>query len=383
MQMPQNQPTPWRDVPPDMADALRPRVAAIAEQIIAAVRAEVPEYDQPLEGEFGRLITGGVRTALEQIIDLLGTTAQLPSTDIYAAMGHAEVDAGRTLDALQSAYRVGARVAWRSIVADVGEHVEPQAMYALAEAIFAYIDRLAGASVAGYSEALAAREGSVQARRQALVEQLLDGAVSDEARSEAAALAGWAPPAAAAVVALDHDDAVAVARRAPEGTLAARTEHGALLIVPDPDGPGRRRALDAALDGLSCAIGPSVPLSRVHLSADRAQRTLALGIAGRMPLTADEHRLELLLQADPALSVELVEAQLGPLHGLTTAARLRAETTLRAWLRTHGDVAEAAALLHVHPQTVRYRLAWLRELLGDEALDDHRRRLELALALLA
>jgi hypothetical protein len=367
-----------------MAATLRPRVPAIAEQIVAAVRAEVPEYDHPLEGEFGRLISGGVRTALDQILDLLGTTAQLPSTDIYAAMGRAQVDAGRTLDALQSAYRTGARVAWRSIVADVGEHVEPQAMYALAEAIFAYIDRLADASVAGYSEALAAREGSAQARRQALAELLLDPAADDEARREAAALAGWALPATAAVVALDHDDAIAVARRAPDGTLAApRTEHGALLIVPDPDGPGRRRALAAALDGLASAIGPSLPPSRLYVSAGRAQRTLALGIAGAVPVTADEHRLELLLQADPALSAELVDAHLGPLHGLTGAARLRAETTLRAWLRTHGDVSEAAELLHVHPQTVRYRLAWLRELLGDEALDDHRRRLELALALLA
>ena len=31
----------------------------------------------------------------------------------------------------------------------------------------------------------------------------------------------------------------------------------------------------------------------------------------------------------------------------------------------HGDVAVAAATLHVHPQTVRYRLAALREAFGD------------------
>ena len=43
-------------------------------------------------------------------------------------------------------------------------------------------------------------------------------------------------------------------------------------------------------------------------------------------------------------------------------------------------MAVAAAALHVHPQTVRYRLAGLRELFGG-ALDDPDARLELAIAL--
>ena len=46
-----------------------------------------------------------------------------------------------------------------------------------------------------------------------------------------------------------------------------------------------------------------------------------------------------------------------------------AEETLRAWLDAHGDVTATAAALHVHPQTVRYRLAGLREAFGG-ALDD-------------
>ena len=43
------------------------------------------------------------------------------------------------------------------------------------------------------------------------------------------------------------------------------------------------------------------------------------------------------------------------------------------------DVAQA---LHVHPQTVRYRLAQLREAFGDD-LDDPDARFELELALRA
>jgi DNA-binding PucR family transcriptional regulator len=43
-------------------------------------------------------------------------------------------------------------------------------------------------------------------------------------------------------------------------------------------------------------------------------------------------------------------------------------------------VQAVAARLHVHPQTVRYRVAQLRELFG-ESLDDPDARFELALAL--
>jgi DNA-binding PucR family transcriptional regulator len=45
-------------------------------------------------------------------------------------------------------------------------------------------------------------------------------------------------------------------------------------------------------------------------------------------------------------------------------------------------VRATAEALHVHVQTVRYRLAQLRAVFGD-ALDDGRARLELELALLA
>ncbi|HEY8581292.1 MAG TPA: helix-turn-helix domain-containing protein, partial [Capillimicrobium sp.] len=62
--------------------------------------------------------------------------------------------------------------------------------------------------------------------------------------------------------------------------------------------------------------------------------------------------------------------------------RDRLAETLRAWLELQGSAPAVAARLHVHPQTVRYRLARLREELGD-ALDDPAARFELLLALRA
>jgi DNA-binding PucR family transcriptional regulator len=90
----------------------------------------------------------------------------------------------------------------------------------------------------------------------------------------------------------------------------------------------------------------------------------------------------LLHGGDPALAHDLATRALAPLHALRPGARDRLRATLRAWLDHPGQVQRVASELHVHPQTVRYRMAQLRELFG-ERLDDAEARFELALALRA
>ena len=58
------------------------------------------------------------------------------------------------------------------------------------------------------------------------------------------------------------------------------------------------------------------------------------------------------------------------------------EETALSFVQQHGNAAAMARALDVHPQTARYRLARLRELLGDQ-LDDPDARFELELALRA
>ncbi len=55
-------------------------------------------------------------------------------------------------------------------------------------------------------------------------------------------------------------------------------------------------------------------------------------------------------------------------------------TTLAAWLAHQRHTPGVAAELHVHPQTVRYRIGKLRELLGED-LEGAEGRFELELAL--
>ena len=65
---------------------------------------------------------------------------------------------------------------------------------------------------------------------------------------------------------------------------------------------------------------------------------------------------------------------------LRPGQRDRIAETLLAWLQSGENAAEVAQQIHVHPQTVRYRLRQIQELFGDQ-LRDPDRRFELQLAL--
>jgi DNA-binding PucR family transcriptional regulator len=157
--------------------------------------------------------------------------------------------------------------------------------------------------------------------------------------------------------------------------------------VPDPEAPGRRAQLEAAVDAAPAALGPAVAPERAAVSLARAQAALALAAEGRLDgaalVVADDHLPALLLHGgDATVAADLSRRALAPLAELRPRARARLRATLRAWLDNPGQVTVVAGELHVHPQTVRYRMAQLRELFGDR-LDDAEERFRLALALRA
>src|SRR5436853_1941832 len=102
-------PEPWRELPAALADVLEPELPAMTEEIVATIGREVPEYAQPLEGSFGRGIRVGVSEALRQFAALIRDpeSGRERGREVYVALGRGELRAGRSLDALQAAYRVG------------------------------------------------------------------------------------------------------------------------------------------------------------------------------------------------------------------------------------------------------------------------------------
>ena len=383
------------DLPPDLANALRPALPDLAQHIIVAIGREVPAYARPLEGPFGRALRIGVERALARFVDEIERPGARDggAREIYVALGRGEMRAGRSLDALLSAYRIGARLAWERFLA-AGEAAghEPRTLYRLASAIFDYIDGISAESVEGFTEERAAAEGERQRRRRALARLLARDDVSADEVHDLARLAGWTrPDVIAALVAGDatgeEPDADRLASRLGGDVIAAAEGALAIAWVPDPQAPGRRAQLESALDDLPAALGPAVALGRAPLSLARARAAHALVLDGVVDAgalaVADDHLPALLLHGgDRSLAADLAAGALAPLDELRPGPRGRLRATLRAWLDYPGQVTRVAGELHVHPQTVRYRVAQLRELFGDR-LEDPDARFELALALRA
>src|SRR4051812_32723202 len=302
-------------LPPQAADALRPVLPRLADDIVAAIAAEVPGYARPMEGRFGQVVRFGVQVALNRFVDLLVSEAaeDAAARDTYVRLGAGEYHAGRSLDALLAAYRVGARLAWRRFVeAGTKADLPPDALYDLGEAIFAYIDEISAESAEGFAEAQSAAAGETQRRRQELIQLLVqEPAAPAEAVRTAAQAAGWVlPRLVAAVVAGEADqpeglaaaagdagtapartgaadvdvvDAIAarLARQLGRGALGAAVGGLAVVLLPDPEGPGRRRALEAALGGERAAMGPAVPWPEAAASLHRAAAAFRLAAQGR------------------------------------------------------------------------------------------------------
>jgi PucR C-terminal helix-turn-helix domain len=295
---------------------------------------------------------------------------------------------GRTLDALQSAYRVGARVAWRRL-AEAGRRagLDPEVLSLLAESIFAYIEELSADSVEGYAEARSRLEDERRRRHRELLTLLLRDPPAEEADVRAAAAqAGWRLPQTAAALACAEHEVDRVTRRLPPDALSARLDGVGCAVLPDPEGPGRGAEIDRALEaGPAAALGPAVPLPALGASWSLARATLhALDAGaidpGALPVRADEALGELLLFESSGLVDYIAARRLGPLAELTPTARRRMEETALAYLEQRGNAAAMSRALGVHPQTARHRLKRLRELLGS-ALDDPGVRFELEVAL--
>jgi len=73
--------TTFAAVPPEAADVLRPVLPGLADEMIAAISLEVPDYARAMEGEFGQVVRLGVEIALNRFVDMVAD----PSADVTRA----------------------------------------------------------------------------------------------------------------------------------------------------------------------------------------------------------------------------------------------------------------------------------------------------------
>ncbi|MCW2914469.1 MAG: PucR C-terminal helix-turn-helix protein [Actinomycetia bacterium] len=376
---------------PDVALVLRSELSSLADEIVAEIRRSVPEFDRPLRGRFGTGIRLGVEQGLRQFVDQIADplARREPGIKVYQGLGRGEYLEGRDLDALQAAYRVGARVAWRRI-AEVGRQAgwPAQTMSLLAEAAFTHVDEIAAYSVEGHSQARENATGRLQHLRQRLLELILarDRSISGDALSGLAREAQWRLPGTVACVAVTEWRGGGSRLEPAVGpdVLMDLGQPDPCLLVPDPDAPGRQNMLAHALRDSLFAIGPSVPLADAPLSLRLAGQALSLVQRGVIKcdhyVRCTDELSTLLLFHDEDMVQLMTQRRYGPLAALRAHQRIRLSETLLAWLATGGSAPQIAASLHIHAQTVRYRMRQLQELFGD-AMDDPNWKFEMEIVL--
>jgi hypothetical protein len=379
---------PWADLTPEFAAAVTRE--DFAEEMTEEIHRRIPEYARRWDDAFADVIRTAIERVMEEVLLRIAdpTAPHEPAAEFFRSVGRSVAKEGRDADTLQKAVRVAGLAVWRRVARDADRlRLSARSLGLLGEIVMMFQDEVAGAAAEGYAQTQAVVAGELTRRRSQLMKLLLtEPPATAEDIASLARLARWPVPRAVAAVAL-HEHHVDVARPSlPPDILLDLSRTKPCLIVPDPEGPGRSRLLDGALGGWLAAIGPTVPLAEVSRSLRWAYQGLGLARRGVIPghgaVRCADHMSTLVLFQDEELLASMAARLLAPLSHLRAGQQDRLAETLLAWLQSGRNTNGVALRLHVHPQTVRYRLRQLEDLFGDR-LQDRDLRFELEIALRA
>ncbi|MFC9969720.1 PucR family transcriptional regulator [Spirillospora sp. NPDC127200] len=369
---------------------LREHVPGIAAEAARRIEKELPEFRRPHDPRYAETLGLGVEYAIGHFLELMADpdTGSAEVLRFWRRVGAGEAGEGRGLDAWQAAARIGAGVAVERLTERaeaLGHRTGAATVGAIANAVFGYLNQLAAAVAEGYAEAEADAAGTVQGQRRRLLDLLLTRPVPDQRDlAEVARRAEWPLPRTAAAVALRERRSGVRPPAPPTDLLSGLHLPEPCLIVPDPDGPGRAQSMERHLRGWSAAIGPTVEVTELAKSLRWARQALALAGEGLIddgrPIVAERHMPIIVMMQERELVERVIQRRLAPLFTVRPAQRYRLAETLLVSLECGFNATEVAGRLHLHAQTVRYRLRQLGELFGD-ALHATAGRLELHMAL--
>ncbi|MCA1981761.1 PucR family transcriptional regulator [Nocardioides nematodiphilus] len=372
-------------LPPQVVEALGPILPRVGEQVVAAVISEVPAYQGAWSDQMSKTIQSAVKVALGGFLAVasgeMSDAGQATPPAVKGAyeLGRGEARSGRSTEALLAAYRIGARVAWRELsTAAVAAGLPSETLVELAALVFAWIDEVSDASVAGHGDELATAGRVRQQLMSRLGRMILRGDPPD-ALDAAAERASWERPSTLTAALVPAAQVGPVLAMASQATIVlselSELDEVTLLLVPDVHGRARG-ALLRVLEGRDAVCGPAKPWRDARISYERAMRARDAGLG----LDTDKALVALVLDADPEARADLRAAVLAPLADLRPSTAEKLTETLRSWLLHQGRREEIASELFVHPQTVRYRIGQLREVYGDK-LEDPKWLLALTVAL--
>jgi len=363
----------------ELSRLLLPDADALGARMGERIRAEVPWYaeNQVLTAdEVDRNCADNVRYVLGILAGETGGEHDVPRITGIDRAGR-----GAPYAAVLQAFRVGGRFIWEVLV----ERAEPEARELLlrsAADIWAVSDELAAQVTDAFRGALAERARRDGQTRSVLVGTLLDGegahteqlwetADALDLRSGTDFVIVSAHCSAPGVEALpDIERALRKMNVTSAWRLVNDHQDGLVVLRFGFDHRQLKEFLEAKATG---RVGISAPFQRLEEAAE-AKRSARVASVAMAPdatgvLASDDDPLAILLASVPDQAAHVARALLSPVLDLPVDDSAVLLETARQWLAERGSTSTAARLLHIHRNTVRYRLRRVEELTGLDLAD--------------
>lgn len=336
-------------------DAVVPRLGQrYREELEEYARAWSPEVERDVLATSRTLVDVALRAAIE------GRDPETVDFERLSVAGRRRLEMGISLNAAMHAFRLAGREVW-TLLTELVEPGEEQALAELGAIWITVVDQASSAFADGYLDASHERLRRQDARRQAIVDDLLD---ADDAAEAAAVASRHAISLAASyvpVLLVGADVLVTIdlaVQAVPPLSLAGRRGDAVLVLAgrePDADRLASRAGAELALVGDPAA--PGRDLASVVAELEGLARVSS--VAGRRGVARPRDLvLEGLLATATSSSTDVLATLVEDLDP-------DFRTTLAHYLRT-GSVPEAARASHVHPNTAAYRLGRIAEQTGHD-----------------
>jgi DNA-binding PucR family transcriptional regulator len=371
-----------------VANRFEAGLAPLADQIVARMREEIPEFDSadsPELWDTARRVTMQSRGSQARHVRQ-GRAEPEVLNEADAEAVHVSVHAGYSVGSVLHAFRIGHDVsieAWLEAVDQVSDSEEDRSACtrAVVRSAIAYDDRLARLLEQEYDAERNRVLGSSDQARLRLMRDLVDG-VTDRA------------PALEYDLSLEHIGLVAWGDSADTVLQSlARTLDARLVSAPTPAGfrwawlgsrsfaPGALEALTRSTpkNGISLAIGqPGAGIEGFRRTHRQAGAAHVVATRKPRPLTLyQDVAVEALALRDESAAREFVSGILTGIGGEDRRSQqLRA--TLRAYFQSEQNASATAAALGVHDATIARHLTEVEDRIGGRV---NNRRVELELAL--
>lgn len=357
---------------------VRERLGQLGARTRERLRTELASYADLDPDELLSSVTGQFEYLFSSISGTPWTHAE---TSGPAATGRRRAEQWVPLHEVLEAYRITVAELWQEVQqAAMGRGSDPRVVVELAGEMFGRLEEVSRIAVVAHRDRSAELLVEAEAERGATLEALFTGILSGRDEIWRAAARLDLPYEGRFVAVAAEATAAADPLAGVHGQLRTREFGSVWRLTPDLKiglVSLRRHEVATLVSALEEVASGRVGISTVFDSLDGASRGVYLArlMMGSVPagqvavrLLADTP-LAALLVASPETARTLIHSVLEPVLTQPAKNRELLLDTLNAWLGAKGNVAAAGQVLFCHPNTVRYRMNRVQELLGQDLTD--------------